>query len=171
MTSFKSRIRMVCVAGTIVVLTSAVPASAQPMMGSRWFWLGPGEMMGPGGMGGVLCGPGGAGLGAWRIDAIERAVQPTYPQRAAFNELKDVSNKAAGIIAGACPHTSRRAPARGDGESAGDHAAGGEGGAASLRGVRRHLEVGPTFGIGEQLAPFPLRKSPDEVWHDDQRCG
>jgi len=60
--------------------------------------MGPGWMMG-----GALCGPGPAGMAAWRIDAIERSVQPTEAQRASFDALKDAAKKAADIAAAACP--------------------------------------------------------------------
>lgn len=98
MTSLIPRVRLLCAAGAILALTAIVPAGAQPMMG-------PGAMIGPGWMGDALCNPGAAGLAAWRIDAIERAVRPTEAQRSAFDGLKDASNKAADIIAAACPRS------------------------------------------------------------------
>ena len=103
MTSFKSRIRMACAASALVVLISAVPTGAQPMMGPGGFGWGPGVMMGPGWMGSARCGPGANEWAEWRIDAIERTVRPTEAQRAAFDALKDASNKAADIVAAACP--------------------------------------------------------------------
>ena len=95
----------------------ALPALAQPMMGPGgpggpgggpgW---GPGMMMGPGMMGfggrggmGMLCDPRGAGLAEWRMQRIEEAVQPTEAQRAALNDLRAASTKAAEQIASACP--------------------------------------------------------------------
>ena len=80
-----------------------VPAAAQP--GSRGW--GPGMMMGPGMMGGMMgggmCNPSAAGLAEWRVEAIERTVRPTDTQRAALEELKTASMKAAETIASACP--------------------------------------------------------------------
>ncbi|HZP78893.1 MAG TPA: Spy/CpxP family protein refolding chaperone [Pseudolabrys sp.] len=97
----------VCV-GTLVAVSSA---AAQP------FGFGPGMMMGPGMMGyggyGWMCDPRGAGLAEWRIDRIERAVNPTDAQRASLNELKTASQKAAEKVAEACPREfPTRAPAR-----------------------------------------------------------
>src|SRR6185503_20322109 len=94
----------------------ASPVRGQPMMGpgggpggpgGGW---GPGMMMGPGMMGwggrggmGMLCDPRGAGLAEWRMQRIEEAVQPTEAQRAALNDLRAASTKAAEQIASACP--------------------------------------------------------------------
>ena len=103
MRSFRSLIRLVCAAGTVALLASATPAGAQPMMSPGGFGWAPGTMMGPGWMGGAFCGPGAAGLAIWRMDAIESAVQPTDAQRAAFDALKTASNKAADMVAAACP--------------------------------------------------------------------
>ncbi len=85
------------------------PVSAQPGPG-----MGPG--MGPGGMGGGFMGPGmmGRGMGAmcnpssagftqWRADRIERAVQPNESQKAALNELRNASTKAAEALSASCP--------------------------------------------------------------------
>ena len=102
MAQFKSRLAMVLVAALTALITS--PARAQPGPGS-----GPGMMMGPGMMGpgmmmdGGMCSPRAAGLAEWRIALIERAVRPTDAQRAALNELKTASSKAAETIAAACP--------------------------------------------------------------------
>jgi hypothetical protein len=63
--------------------------------------MGPG-MMGWGGMGAV-CDPRGAGLAQWRVERIERLVNPNDAQRAALNELRTASTKAAEMIAAACP--------------------------------------------------------------------
>jgi hypothetical protein len=63
--------------------------------------MGPG--MGPGMMGRGMCDLRAAGLVEWRIERIERAIQPTDAQRDALNELKAASTKAAEKIAGACP--------------------------------------------------------------------
>jgi hypothetical protein len=70
--------------------------------------MGPGMMMGPGFLGargwGAMCSPRAAGLAEWRVEQIERSVRPTEAQRAALNDLKTVSVKAAETIAAACPH-------------------------------------------------------------------
>jgi LTXXQ motif family protein len=76
--------------------------------GPRGYGWGPGMMMGPGMMGwgggmGAVCSPRGAGLAEWRMDRIERLVNPNDTQRAALNELRAASTKAAEIIAAACP--------------------------------------------------------------------
>jgi hypothetical protein len=86
-----------------------MPASAQPAPGGQgpgpagW---GPGTMMGPGMMGGrgfgFMCNPRAAGLAEWRLARIEAAVHPTDSQRAALNELRSASTKAAEQIAAAC---------------------------------------------------------------------
>jgi hypothetical protein len=92
----------------------ASPAQSQPMMGpggGPGYGWGPGMMMGPGMMGyggrgggmGMLCNPGGAGLAEWRMERIEQLVQPTESQRAALNDLKAASAKAAEQISAACP--------------------------------------------------------------------
>jgi LTXXQ motif family protein len=103
MTAFKA-----CSSALLTVAFSALlmasSAAAQPGPGG---W-GPGMMMGPGMMGSgmmgqAMCNPRAAGLAEWRIDTIERAVRPTDAQRAAFNELKAASAKAADTIAAACP--------------------------------------------------------------------
>jgi len=89
-------------AGVFVLLLTA-SASAQP--GPRGW--GPGMMMGPGMMGGMMgaamCDPRAAGLAEWRIEMIERAVKPTDAQRPALDQLKAASAKAAETIAAACP--------------------------------------------------------------------
>jgi LTXXQ motif family protein len=94
-------------AGIASALLMAAPAAAQPGPGGPGGW-GPGMMMGPGMMGPGMMGPGicdprAAGLAEWRIERIERAVHPTEAQRAALNELKAASTKAAETIAAACP--------------------------------------------------------------------
>ena len=96
----------------------ASPAHAQPMMGpgggpgGPGYGWGPGMMMGPGMMGwggrggmgmGMLCDPRGAGLAEWRMERIERLVQPTEAQKAALAALRDASTKAAEQISAACP--------------------------------------------------------------------
>jgi hypothetical protein len=103
MTRLTSRMRVVCGAVGLVALMSAVPVSAQPMMGPGGNGWGPGAMMGPGWRGGAMCSPRAAGLASWRIAAIEEIVKPTETQRAAFDALKDASNKAASAMVTACP--------------------------------------------------------------------
>jgi LTXXQ motif family protein len=81
-----------------------------PGYGPRGGW-GPGMMMGPGMMGwgggaggmGSVCDPRGAGLAEWRMERIERLITPTEAQRAALNDLRAASTKAAEIIKTACP--------------------------------------------------------------------
>jgi LTXXQ motif family protein len=103
MAQFKSGPSMIF-AAALAALLSASSAQAQPGPGGR----GPGMMMGPGMMGsgmmgGGMCSPQAAGLAEWRVEQIERAVRPTDAQRAALNELKTASSKAAETIAAACP--------------------------------------------------------------------
>jgi hypothetical protein len=107
--------KLVLTAAALACAATLIASSviAQPMMGPGggpgrgW---GPGTMMGPGMMGyggrggmGMLCNPGAAGLAEWRMERIEQLVQPTEAQRAALNELKTASAKAAEQIAAACP--------------------------------------------------------------------
>ena len=81
-----------------------------PGYGPRGGW-GSGMMMGPGMMGwgggmggmGAMCDPRGAGLAEWRMERIERLITPNEAQRAALNDLRAASAKAAEIIAVACP--------------------------------------------------------------------
>jgi hypothetical protein len=96
------------------VLAMPLSATAQPgpgygpggpPWGQGW---GPGVMMGPGMMSGPrlwgrMCDPQLAGFAEWRIEQIERTVKPTEAQRAAFNDLKTASTKAAEALAAACP--------------------------------------------------------------------
>ena len=75
--------------------------------GPRGGW-GPGMMMGPGMMGwgggmGAVCDPRGAGLAEWRTERIERLITPNEAQRAALDNLRTASTKAAEIVATACP--------------------------------------------------------------------
>lgn len=103
MAQFKSGPSMIF-AAALAALLSASSTQAQPGPGGR----GPGMMMGPGMMGsgmmgGGMCSPQAAGLAEWRVEQIERAVRPTDAQRAALNELKTASSKAAETIAAACP--------------------------------------------------------------------
>jgi hypothetical protein len=74
---------------------------------------GPGMMMGPGmmgwggrgGMGGFagMCDPRGAGMAEWRMERIERLINPNEAQRKALGDLRTASAKAAETIAAACP--------------------------------------------------------------------
>jgi hypothetical protein len=86
------------------------PAAAPGPGGGPGYGWGPGMMMGPGMMGwggpggmGMLCNPRAAGLAEWRMERIERLVQPTEAQRAALNDLRAASTKAAEQISAACP--------------------------------------------------------------------
>jgi hypothetical protein len=95
-------------AAVALVLTSAV-AAAQPGPRGQWSdgpgW-GPGMMMGPGMMGpggfSFMCNPRAAGFAEWRIARIEETVRPTDAQRAALDELRTASSKAAETISAAC---------------------------------------------------------------------
>jgi LTXXQ motif family protein len=66
----------------------------------RGMMMGP-VMMGMGGMG-AMCDPRGAGLAEWRLERIERLVNPNDAQRAALDSLRNASAKAAEIVAAAC---------------------------------------------------------------------
>ena len=87
------------------------PAERGPGVGpGGGYGWGPGMMMGPGmmgrsGRGGFagMCDPRAAGLAEWRVERIERLVKPNDAQRAALNELRTASTKAAETIAAACP--------------------------------------------------------------------
>ena len=104
--------------GVPVIAQQTAPAPASPPAergpgGARGYGWGPGMMMGPGmmgwggrgGMGGMaaMCDPRAAGLAEWRMERIERLVNPTEAQRAALNELRTASTKAAETVAAACP--------------------------------------------------------------------
>jgi len=98
--------RLVIGALASVVVTTA-GALAQPgPPGPGW---GPGMMMGPGMMGpsgfGFLCHPRMAGFAEWRLAEIEEAVKPTDTQKAALDNLKAASAKAAELITTECPAT------------------------------------------------------------------
>lgn len=93
------------------------PAAGGP--GPGGYGWGPGMMMGPGMMGsgmrgfGAMCSPQAAGLAEWRTQRIERLIQPTEAQRAALENLRAASAKAAETIAAACPREfPASAPAR-----------------------------------------------------------
>jgi hypothetical protein len=70
----------------------------------------PGLLTGPGSFGPVgfrrLCDLRVVGLVEWRVRYIERAIQPTEPQKAALAALQVASSHARGALAAACP-TSR----------------------------------------------------------------
>jgi len=92
---------------TISATVAIRPGLAQPgPSGPGW---GPGMMMGPGMMGrggfGFFCNPRLAGLAEWRLREIEDAVKPNDTQKAALEELKSASAKAAEIITKDCPST------------------------------------------------------------------
>lgn len=104
MPPFKSMIVSMLTAVALAAAIASPPVAAQPA-GRGW---GPGMMMGPGMMswrimGRGICNPQAAGLAQWRLDAIERAIQPTEAQRLALTELKTASTKATEIISAACP--------------------------------------------------------------------
>jgi LTXXQ motif family protein len=87
------------------MLVSGSASAQRPTGPENWGW-GSGMMMGPGMMRGgfdFMCNPRVAGLAEWRIKRIESAVNPNEPQRAALNELRMASTKAAELIAGTCP--------------------------------------------------------------------
>jgi hypothetical protein len=74
--------------------------------------MGPG-MMGRGGFGPMMCNPRAAGLAEWRMDRIENATRPNETQKAALDQLRTASTKAAELIAAACPKEApATAPAR-----------------------------------------------------------
>jgi len=110
----------------VLVLVSAwltaLPAAAQGPgagggHGGHGGW-GPGMMMGPGmmgrgGFGPMMCNPRAAGLAEWRMDRIENATRPNETQKAALDELRAASTKAADLVASACPkEVPASAPAR-----------------------------------------------------------
>lgn len=99
----KSTMSASLAAFAVAVSLVASPVAAQPA--DKW---GPGMMMGPGmmgwrNMGRYICDPRAAGLAEWRLNRIERAVQPTDSQRPALDQLRVASKKAAETISGACP--------------------------------------------------------------------
>ena len=98
MSVFKLPSSPVFAAGVATALLLAGPVAAQPGSGMM---MGPG--MGSGMMGRAMCSPRAAGFAEWRIERIERAVQPTEAQRGAFNDLKAASAKAVETMAAACP--------------------------------------------------------------------
>ncbi len=103
MRKFPLNIFLALTLGLVSLISMTALSWAQPDPGSRGYGWGPGAMMGPGMMGRGACDPGVAGLAAWRIERIERAIKPTDAQKAALNELKAASAKAAETISAACP--------------------------------------------------------------------
>lgn len=109
------KLRLASIALAAMILASpaiAQPAGGGPGDGPRGYGWGPGMMMGPGMMGGFggrggnwsgMCNPRAAGFTEWRMERIERLVSPTDAQRAALNELRTASTKAAETISAACP--------------------------------------------------------------------
>jgi len=98
----------IAIATLIVGATVAIgqPGPGAPNDAQRPQGWGPGVMMGPGmmhGQGfGFMCNPRAAGFAEWRLARIEAAVKPTEAQRAALNDLRNASTKAAELIAAAC---------------------------------------------------------------------
>ena len=82
------------------------PTERVPAARGGYGW-GPGMMMGPGMMGwsggGMMCDPRAAGLAEWRIDRIAQLINPNEAQRAALENLRAASVKAADMVASACP--------------------------------------------------------------------
>lgn len=81
------------------------PPRAREGRGMPWMrgpQTGPGGMM-PGANMGRMCEERIARMAQFRVQRIEQAVKPTDAQRAAFEELKNASQKAAEIARGACP--------------------------------------------------------------------
>ena len=114
MTSFNARWTNAAAAAALCSIVIASPAISQPRSlgwnGGMMMGLG---IMGPGMMGTGMCNPQAAGLAEWRMEALERAVQPTESQRSALNDLKTASARAADTIASACPKEfPETAPAR-----------------------------------------------------------
>lgn len=96
------------IAASLLSLTLASGAIAQPGPGRGWFGNGPEMMMGPWGMmgGGMmrnLCSPRGMGFSEWRAARIERLVKPDDAQKAKLEDLKKAGEKAAEIMRAACP--------------------------------------------------------------------
>jgi hypothetical protein len=114
--SYLSAVGMSLLAATAAASAQSAPVptapgnnASAPATGSAWgpgFMMGPGMMHGAGMWGGRFdgpCDPRTAGMAEWRIDQIERVVQPTEAQRAALADLRAASAKAADAIRSACP--------------------------------------------------------------------
>ena len=88
---------------------AASPALAQPGFGpGGGAGYGPGHMMmGPGMMSGrgmrTMCSPRAAGFAEWRLDRLERLIQPTADQKTKLEELRKSTAAAAEAMAAACP--------------------------------------------------------------------
>lgn len=77
-----------------------------PGMGPGGHWRHGGGGMGMGGMGmqpGQMCGEIVSRIAQRRVERIEQVVKPTDAQRAAFNDFKAATTKAADLIRAACP--------------------------------------------------------------------
>lgn len=100
-----SRVVSVALLASVLSVAALSDVKAQPGPGTPGW--GPGMMMGPGMMGGhgfgFFCNPRMAGFAEWRLQLIETAVKPNEAQKAALNELKSASAKAADIITTSCP--------------------------------------------------------------------
>jgi hypothetical protein len=103
---------LTCLSAIGIAVLAATGATAQPASGPAGPEWGPGFMMGPGMMRGAgmwggrfdgPCDPSVAGMAEWRINEIERVVQPTDAQRATLADLRTASAKAADKIKSACP--------------------------------------------------------------------
>lgn len=112
MSTIATYVRTALGAAALIGLMAAAPVAAQPAGpggGPGWGpgMMGPGMMMGPGGWGmgrgGMMCDPRGAGFASWRIERLEQALKPTEAQKAALDELKAASTKAAEGVKAACP--------------------------------------------------------------------
>lgn len=102
-----SMTRSLALSSTAISLSLALAGAATAQPGPRGSdgW-GPGMMMGPGMMGGgsmgFMCNPRAAGLAEWRMQRIESVIQPNDAQKAALDELRNASTKAAETITAAC---------------------------------------------------------------------
>jgi hypothetical protein len=105
-----SRATLLAAGFIFAIVADIAPVSAQSAPGPSANpppHLSPGMMMAPGrwssrGMR-AYCNPQAAGFGTWRIEQIERLVKPDQSQRKAFEDLRAASDKAAQILAAACP--------------------------------------------------------------------
>ena len=98
------RTTLVALGTTIFLVLTAPLMAQQPTKASGW---GAKMMMEPiimahGGFG-AICNPRAAAQSQWGVEQIEKTVNPTESQRAAFNELRTAAVKATDLTAGACP--------------------------------------------------------------------